>query len=159
MRYCFTLLALFATLCTTAQLDTSYTTLRYDSVVIYHYNKGNHDEGVAIVDAGRLNAREVISAWRLSRDSAAQISKLLMETSSYGGTQAACYKPHLGIVYWRGGKPVADVCVCLSCNVLSPSLPITAQKQGTQYGDYYTLKGMSDSFRKYLKDMVDKYLK
>ena len=142
-----------------AQRDTSYATIRYDSVVIYHYNKGAHEKEIAIVEHGRLNTQEVIKSHQLDKANAAHLGNLLMQRSSYGEAEAACYDPHLGIVYWLAGRPAQYVSVCLSCNRLRASISIAAQKQGSKYGDYYTQQGMTDSFRKYLKDMVDKYLK
>lgn len=142
-----------------AQRDTSYATMRYDSVVIYHYNKGSHENEIAIVEHGRLNTQEVIKSDKLDQANAVRLGSLLMQRGSYGAVEAGCYDPHLGIVYWRGGRPAQYVSVCLRCNRLRPSLTIPAQRQGDRYGDYYNMQGMSDSFKKYLTDMVARYLK
>lgn len=39
--------AIFKNSVLSAQRDTSYATIRYDSVVIYHYNKGAHEQGMS----------------------------------------------------------------------------------------------------------------
>jgi hypothetical protein len=51
----------------------------------------------------------------------------LCNKSTYGGDVAACFDPHLGIVFYKASKPSAYVSICLDCNYLVSSIKIPGQ--------------------------------
>ena len=88
------------------------------------------------------------------------LNSKLGSKKSYGNGTAACYDPHLGFVYYLKNKIVAHVSICLECNRLNSSIDIPAQKQG-KVGEgneiYYISDGLSNSFRKFLTNLLIKY--
>lgn len=144
-----------------AQTPNPFLALQADSIVIYDFEwRGITSEYFSIIDKeGRL-ASTVKKSTRLDPKESEKLSALLVRKTSYGQSTAACFEPHLGVVYFKTGKPVAHVTICVSCNRLESSVRIAAQEQGKMgEGDIvsYTLKGMSKNFRKYLDNLLKKY--
>jgi hypothetical protein len=142
-----------------AQGAKTFSSLKYDKVIIYDYS-GSKDYYLHIIDEqGRL-AKTVTKQATLTTTEINKLSKSLDSKSSYGGGSAACFDPHLGIVYYSKTKIVAYVSVCLDCNALDSSIDIAAQKQG-KVGKgkdaYYILGGMSKTFRQFLNTLLIKY--
>lgn len=129
-----------------------YLKLQYDSVVIYDL----------VTEGGEVSAdfetdKSYRKRARLDERSINRLSKKLGEKRSFGVRPSICFDPHLGITYYRQGKPVAVVNVCLDCNNLESSLALRSQVRdrinddGTQ-GEY--LSGMSKSFRRFLNALM-----
>lgn len=110
----------------TKEILNPFDTLLYDKVVAYDYNGSPQKQ---IVMDGRLfsqpgrNLREK----ELSKEQVAKLNKSLGDPGSYGGSTAACFDPHFGVVFYRQSKIVGHISVCLSCNYLqsSPFIPAT----------------------------------
>jgi len=154
-----TLASSFIFFITIARPVKTFSSLKYDKVIIYDYS-GSKDYYLHIIDEqGRL-AKTVTKQATLNTTEINKLSKRLDSKSSYGSGSAACFDPHLGIVYYYKTKIVAHVSVCLDCNALSSSIKIEAQKQG-KIGEgkdaYYTLGGMSKTFRHFLNTLLIKY--
>jgi len=133
--------------------------LQYDEIIIYDFNENSHGEGGSIVDdKGRL--APVIKQVLLDKATATELHKRIFQKSSYGAPEAACFDPHLGIVYYLNKKIVAHFTICMGCNRLEGSVEIPAQLQvkgGTGKEIYYTGMGMSKSFRKFLNGLLVKH--
>ena len=66
--------------------------------------------------------------------------------STYGGTYAFCFEPHLGIVFYYNNKIITNISISIECNFLDSSVPIQAtQAKSIQISkDYkYPAKGFS----------------
>jgi hypothetical protein len=137
--------------------DNPFANLSCDSVVIYDFDWRGKGEHFSIIDKNGRLAPTVKKRVKLDGKTAKKLGRLMGETASYGQATAACFEPHLGVVYYKSGAPVAHINICISCNRLYSSLEIPAQKQGRQ-GEgnevYYTADGMSKSFRKYLNGLL-----
>ena len=137
-----------------------FSKLKIDSVVIYDYNVNAEGEHFyPIIYKGKLSW-PISKSIKLDKQTADTFTKKLELKESYGNSRADCFEPHLGIVYYLKGKPLEYVSICLYCNMLRASKEIPEQlqgKQGTRKEVYYTLDGMSKSFRKYLNDLIKKY--
>ena len=93
--------------------------LQYDSLVMYRYTP-YYDSTFIIDEKGVLNPY-VSSRARLDDTTAAALNARLDDTSSYNNNMAMCFDPHLAFVYYKAGKPVANVVICLGCNILISS--------------------------------------
>lgn len=137
-----------------------FTKLQFDKVVIYDFSGGKGEEDYSIINAKGKLAKSVIKQAVLDKNTITTLSQKLESRKSYGAGTAFCFEPHLGIVYYYKDKPVTHVSVCMDCNRLDSSKDISAQKQGKN-GEgkdvYYTLDGMSTSFRNYLNGLLKKY--
>lgn len=144
-----------------AAQDNPFLTLQYDSVVIYDFEwRTKYASHLSIIDNGKL-ASTVTKSARLKKKEAAKLVRLMGDSLSYGKSEAACFEPHLGIVFYREGKFAEYITICIDCNRLVPSIRIPAQEQGkqqTEEGDIYFIgKGMSKPFRKHLDSLLKKY--
>lgn len=137
--------------------ENPFLALQYDSVVMYDFDWRGKGEHFSIIDEKGKLAPTVKKSVKLDDKTSKKLSRLVGESESYGQATAACFEPHLGIVYYKGGQPVAQLNICISCNRLGSSLEIPEQKQGKQgEGEevYYIADGMSKSFRKYLNVLL-----
>ncbi|MFC6997832.1 hypothetical protein [Rufibacter roseus] len=135
--------------------------LAYDSLVIYDFSSSDGvTEFINIIDKDGKLASTVTKSVKLNKQSAKELSKMLGSKASYGQGTASCFDPHLGIVYYKKGRPVAHVDVCVSCNKLRSNLRIPAMEQGKQ-GEgkeiYYIRNGLSKAFRKYINALLLKH--
>jgi hypothetical protein len=140
-----------------AQNENPFLTLQYDSVLIYDFDWKGKQESFSIVDESGHLSSGVRNYSRLDRKKYAKLNKLLGEKSSFGQSTAACFEPHLGIVYYQSGKSIAHLSICMGCNRLESSVRIPAQEQGAQISEgvtYYTGIGMSKSLRKFLNHLM-----
>jgi len=75
------------------------------------------------------------------------LTNFLTDNETYGGSPAACFEPHLGIVFFQDNKIQCSVSVCLDCNYLESSVDIPAEnyhkiEAGTKYE--YSAIGFSE---------------
>lgn len=117
--------------------NSPYDTLRYDSVVVYDYNGMS---GREIVKNGALVKQEgyrgkIHGSLKISDSKVKWLNKLIGSKSTYGGPTAACFDPHMGVVYYRQAKIVGHFSICIDCNFLRSSHPIPAvEASGMNYG-------------------------
>jgi hypothetical protein len=102
-----------------------------------------------------------VKSAKLTKVEAKEFSIRIGADSSYGQGVASCYDPHFAAFYYKGGKAIANVEVCIECNRLYPNLDLKAQNQNpwtTDEGEvYYLNTGMSRGFRLYMKALLTKY--
>ena len=159
------LLAVFLVLfACTVKAQNPYLKLVYDSLVIYDYeNKMGDEPGTNIYKKGNVfefGFKPVKSA-KLTKEAAKDFTFRIGVDSSYGQGVASCYDPHFAAMFYKGGKAIANVEVCIECNRLYPNLELKAQNQNpwtTDEGEvYYLNTGMSRGFRLYMKALLTKY--
>lgn len=114
------------------------------------------------VEKGRMNRLLLIKKRQtLTNSENESLVNILGLKSSYGEYPAACFEPHLGIVFYKKGKPVQYITICMDCNRLVSSINIPNQQQGKEVSEtgttYYLLNGMSGGMRKYLNQLLKKY--
>ncbi len=142
--------------------DNPYTSLNYDSLVIYDFDYRLPKGGriMSIIDKDGNLASTVKKSIRLPGKEAKELSDKMGLKRSYGQITAACFDPHFGMVYYEDGKVKEFITICMTCNYPRPSLPIPARNQGMETYEesvYYTLGGFSKSFRRYLNNFKKKY--
>lgn len=137
-----------------------FDTLQYDKVVAYDYNGMNNQP---IVKDGELikpsegSGRfvKIYSQKELTKKQVATLHKIIGDTATYGGPTAACFDPHLGVVYYQKDKIVGHISICIDCNFLraSMSIPVSRAKK-IYYGDdsdnFLYAEGFSKPARKKL---------
>lgn len=95
-----------------------YKTLEFDSVVAYDFD--GRGGGAITNGKGRLD-KTAKNATMLSRQQIDSLIETVTDTVSYGGFSAACFDPHMGIVFYKEGKVASKIDVCFSCNFLASS--------------------------------------
>jgi hypothetical protein len=108
MRFVFILLISLTVMSAGAQDKNPYTLLKYDSLVMYDFNADSLPEYFpSIVDKGVL-ASNIRKSKTVTRSVADSITHRIGMKSSYSSGTAACFYPHLGIVYYRRGRQLWD---------------------------------------------------
>jgi hypothetical protein len=161
VKFFFTLLICLS-VAARAQEGNPFSGLKYDSIVIYDFNtKMTGRPELSIVQEDGSLAVSIAKSKRVTTKEAKALSERVGLKSSYGKGEAACFDPHLGIVYYRNGKPLEYISVCMDCNRLEASIKIPNQEQGrqqTEEGDvYYTGMGMSKSLKRFFDNLLIKY--
>ncbi|HZY35163.1 MAG TPA: hypothetical protein VFE53_00860 [Mucilaginibacter sp.] len=132
--------------------------LKYDKVMMYDF-AGGIGSDMSIVDARGHIAKSMMKQVVLDQESALSLTRKLGEKESFADdTVADCFEPGLGFVYYLRGKMVAHINVCLSCNVVTSSIPVDPKKQAKFWAnnDYYD-GWPSKSFRAFLNGLLKKY--
>lgn len=159
MRIGIIFLYLLVAITLTAQNRNPFSSLQYDRVIFYDFGEEAEKGGLIINEEGNF-VRNILHQVRLDDATIKTLNAKLGLKKSYGNGTAACFDPHCGFVYFLRNKPVAQISICLGCNRLYSTKKIPAQKQG-KHGKgkeaYYTLNGMSKSFRKYLNGLLIRY--
>lgn len=128
-----------------------YDTLTFDKVIAYDYDGAGEYQ---IVEQGKLFIDNIKNKTELTREQIGKINKFLGDTSTYGGSTAACFDPHLGLVYYLKGKIVGYISICLECNFLESSLKIQAEDyKKTELCDSCFAHGFSKTGRKRINDL------
>jgi hypothetical protein len=142
-----------------AQIINPFLSLKFDKVIVCDFeNDGEHDYPL-VNEKGQLTNIVKKSA-QLDKVTISKLITKLGDKQSYGQGHAECFEPHFGVIFYKGAKEVAEVQICLSCNVLSSTLTIPAQKQGKAgHGKdvYYNLDGMSKQFRGFINGLIKQY--
>lgn len=143
------------------QSQNPFTTLTYDSLVIYDFDwRGRGVRYTSIIDENGNLPPTVKKSVKLSEKETSELSRRIGAKESYGQITASCFDPHFGMVYYHNGEIKAHVTICLACNYPSSSLEIPARNQGKEEFDgkeYYTKTGFSTPMRKYLSALKKKY--
>jgi hypothetical protein len=160
MKICIPILFLILSQALLGQTKNPFLSLKFDKVIIYDFEGGKSEQDYSIVDDEGQLAKSIRKQAQLDKSTISTLNTKVGDIKSYGAVTAACFDPHLGIVYFLNDKVVAHISVCLDCNRLSSSIDIKAQKQGkigTGDNVYYTADGLSKSFRQYLNSILKKY--
>ena len=113
-------------------LKNPFDNLRYDKVVAYDYNGY---AGREIVKDGKL-IEYIYKQKELTGKQVKNFNWITGDTTSYGGKTAACFEPHLGVVYYQKEKIVGYISICLACNYLKSSIEIPASRYRKFISDY-----------------------
>jgi hypothetical protein len=107
----------------------------FDEVIAYDYDGEMESFGIEIIQNNKLTPykkKAVLSPKQIMN----LIADLNAETT-YGGSKAICFNPHLGIVFYSKKRVVAYISICFECNYLVSSklIPVTEKKIIAIYDD------------------------
>lgn len=127
---------------------TPFDTIAFNKVITYDY------EGHGVVYPSVINRESgryvpvVLRQQALNTDQVNFLVKFLTDNATYGAHTAACFIPHLGIVFYQDEAVKYVIDICLDCNYLTSTTEIPA----TQYhretfddGYSYGLRGFSEN--------------
>jgi len=122
-----------------------FSTLDYDKIIAYDFRGDEEMYDVPIDKQG--NFIPIIEKQQfLSQEQADKILNALAKKSSYGEASAACFNPHLGLVFFKDNKKVNQISICLDCNNSTSEIDIPARRhrffnKGTN--DEYSFTGFT----------------
>jgi hypothetical protein len=104
-----------------------FSTLDYNKIIAYDF-KGDEELYDAPIDK-QGNFIPIIGKQQfLSQEQADKILKALAKKSSYGEASAACFNPHLGLVFFKDNKKINQISICLDCNGSTSEIDIPARR-------------------------------
>jgi hypothetical protein len=101
-----------------------FDSLNYDKVIAYDYEGSEEPYGSIIIQNKYVPV--VLKQKALDKNEVNSLIQTLTNNSTYGDITAACFQPHLGIVFYKADSVVNIVDVCLSCNYLISTNDISA---------------------------------
>ncbi len=119
--------------------NSPFDTLIYNKVVAYDFERLVESYGVVTeVDGRKKFASNIFCQKSLNQKQVDFLTNFLGSNDTYGGNWAACFEPHLGIVFYQDDEIKCVVNICLDCNQLISSVKIPAQTyhkidEGTEY--------------------------
>ena len=126
--------------------------LEYNKVIAYDY-EGNEEAFGSITKEGHF-IPVVTKQKALNQKQSEQIIALLTDKKTYGESTAACFNPHMAVVFFKDSKVVFKVDICLSCNYLTSSeeIPAMLHKKITfETGNFTYAIGFTASGKKRIK--------
>ena len=108
-----------------------FDTLNYDKVIAFDYVPKTEEQEIITKGKYCLNIKRLVA---LNQVQANNITSVLSAKRTYGGAIAACFDPHLGLVFYHNGKVVMYSSICLECNQQYSSISIPSKKFG--FSDY-----------------------
>lgn len=132
-----------------------FDTLKFDKIIAYDF-EGSEEPNPSVLNKNNNFTNVILKQQFLNKEQSQFLIESLSNNSTYGGTFAACFNPHLGFVFYNNDKIVFKVDVCLSCNYLisSSDIPAMTSKmidKGTE--NEYPAFGFSNSGKKKIKKL------
>ncbi|HKX87059.1 MAG TPA: hypothetical protein VJL37_10310 [Flavobacterium sp.] len=146
--------ALTVTLCSTTSIP--FKDLKYNKVIAYDY-EGNEEPFGSITTQDGHFTPVVLKQRSLNQKQVAQLIKILTDKKTYGEGTAACFNPHMAVVFYDGRKIVFKADICFGCNYLIPSEDIPAmnhKKITFDDGGFYYFVGFTNSGKKKIKELA-----
>lgn len=133
--------------------------IKADSVLIYKFDNVSSDHVFSVIENGILSPLTT-GCSKLNKKEINVFTKDLFDERSYRGVMSVCFYPHLGVVFYRAGKVVEHVNVCLECNRIFSSYSMNVDLQKIEYlgtTKYYVLNGMSEKIARSIMNLKDKH--
>lgn len=127
--------------------ESAFKNLDYDKIIAYNF-EGSEELYPSVIDKRGEFVPVITAQHFLNQKQADTLLYSLSQNTSYGGSTAACFMPHLGLVFYKDKKKVAVINICLDCNYLISDVNIPAmnshkKNKGTK--DEHSLFGFSTS--------------
>ncbi|SHE51142.1 hypothetical protein SAMN05443633_101394 [Chryseobacterium arachidis] len=104
-----------------------FNNLNYDKIIAYDFNcdEKMYDN---VIDKNGKFIPIIEKQQFLTQKQADKILSALTKKSSYGEASAACFNPHLGLVFFKNNKKVNQISICLDCNDSTSEIDIPARR-------------------------------
>ncbi len=131
-----------------------FDTIKYDKVIAYDYN-GSPQLQIVVNGQVLPSKGRIFKQKELTRKQVEALNKTLGDSESYGGSTAACFDPHFGIVFFYQNKIVGHISLCLDCNRLysTPEIAATLSHKTDLCEECYA-SGFSKRARKDISRLV-----
>ena len=129
--------------------------LQYDKVIAYDY-EGNEEPFGSITKNNGNFVPVVLKQKSLTQSQVEQIINVFTDKKTYGEKTAACFNPHMAIVFYNGNTIVFKTDICLSCNYMIATEDIPAMlhnKITFDDGSFYYSVGFTKSGKRKIKSL------
>ncbi len=136
--------------------NVDFKTLIFDSLIVQTIYDMRYDQ-----QSLKQSDKVVVTASsKVSAKDAKVFTKRIIRKSSYGNSQAITPVPDLEFLYFKNGKIIAKISICLFANNFIPSIDIDAQRQGwcacESGGACCSKGGINRKFKKYIIRLMRK---
>lgn len=100
----------------------------FDKVVSYEYT-GGEDGFVKLIDEYGKPTSKVIKEVILNDTLTSRLNSVITSGETFGGEPVFCFNPRMGFIYFKEGKQVLRVDICLECSNFSSTKEIPASKE------------------------------
>ena len=102
--------------------------LKFNKVIAYDFD-GDEEQYPSVINTKNKSFNPVVlRQMELNKEQIENLISLLTDSKTYGEGISACFRPHLGIVFYQDSELVYEVDVCLDCNYLNSTTEIPASK-------------------------------
>ncbi len=132
-----------------------FDTLNYDKIIAYDF-EGSEEPYPSVLDRDLKFVPVVLNQKALTQTQVDKILSALTKNSSYGEGTAACFNPHLGLLFFKDNKFKNAINICLDCNYLISDLVIPAEthlKVNKGKENEYALTGFTKTGKKAIVDL------
>jgi hypothetical protein len=129
--------------------------LDYDKIIAYDF-AGSEEPYPSVIDEIGKFVPVVLEQQFLTQKQADKIQSTLTSKSTYGEATAACFQPHLALVFYKDNKMINQINICLDCNYLISDITIPAEthkKVNAGTKDEYAITGFTKSGKKAIIDL------
>ena len=102
--------------------------LKFNKVIAYDFDGDEEKYATVFDNKTRIFNPVVLHQKELNKEQIENLISFLIDSKTYGEGIAACFVPHLGIVFYHDNQFVFEVDVCLDCNYLESTIEIPARK-------------------------------
>ncbi len=127
--------------------------LNYNKVIAYDY-EGNEEAFGSIISKEGKFVPVVLKQKSLDKNQVEQIIRTLVDKKTYGEASAACFNPHMALVFYNDKKIVFKIDICFGCNYLISSGEIPAmnhKKIKFEDGHFYYAIGFTKRGKENIK--------
>lgn len=118
----------------------------FNKVIAYDFD-GKQEKYTTIIDNKTKRFNPIVLRQKeLNKEQIENVVSFLTDSKTYGEGTAACFIPHLAIVFYQDNKMVFEVDICLDCNYLQSTSEIPAahtKKMKLEDGSEIDLIGFS----------------
>ncbi len=134
--------------CPTNNIQQSYPspfdTISFDKVIAYDFD-GSSEMHQTVFDTKKNGFSPFVTKQvTLNSRAIEELTTLVTDKSTYGEEISACFEPHLGFVFFEGLKAKVVINVCLDCNYLTSTIPLSFQDDNIvdEYPNGFSNKGI-----------------
>ncbi len=129
--------------------------LDYDKIIAYDF-AGSEEPYPSVIDEKGKFVPVVLGQQFVTQEQADKILSTLTSKSTYGEATAACFQPHLALVFYKDNMKINQINICLDCNYLISDITIPAEthrKLNAGTKNEYAITGFTKSGKKAIIDL------
>lgn len=136
-------------------VDAPFDTLEYNKVIAYDF-EGNYELTMDKSTYYSRASKMVYKQKSLSQNQINNIVKELTNKKNYGDATAACFEPHMALVFFKDTTIVNSIDICMDCNYLISTHKIPNQfhnKVNAGKEDEYSFYGFTNKGKRMIKKL------
>ncbi|MCE2961567.1 MAG: hypothetical protein ACK5UE_13145 [Chitinophagales bacterium] len=134
---------------------TPFDKLTYNKIIAYDY-EGSHQVTMEKEKFYSITSKLVYNQKSLNQNQVNFIVYELTNKKNYGNATAACFEPHMALVFYKDTTFVNSIDICMDCNFLISTYKIPTQfhnKVNEGKEDEYTFYGFTNKGKRTIKKL------